>query len=393
MPLPVVVFLLVELLDELAGGAREAAWPFIRREFSLSYLQIGFLIGAPAILSALVEPFLGVLADVRKRRSLVGAGGIIFCVSLFLSAASTGFWLLLLSFVLFYPASGLFVSLSQAELMDRDPARKEKNMARWTFAGSAGAVVGPLSLGGAAGIGLGWRGLYLSVAILSVLALVLTLRRAFPSTGHEARGDTAEDTLSLRDGLLGALRALGRGDVLRWLALLEAANLMLDVLFGFLALYFVEVAGFRPEQAALAVTVWTAAQVVGDLLLIPLLDKVDGPGYLRASAGMVAVLFPCFLLAGSSAVKLIFIGLIGLLRAGWYAILQARLNACLPGRSGIALAVGNLAGSVGALIPLGLGALAELAGLRVAMWALLAAPLALLVGVRRLRGLPPKETS
>jgi FSR family fosmidomycin resistance protein-like MFS transporter len=71
------------------------------------------------------------------------------------------------------------------------------------------------------------------------------------------------------------------------------------------------------------------------------------------------------------------------LRAGWYAILQARLYAVLPGQSGIAVAVSALAGLGGGLIPLGLGVLAEAAGLRAAMWLLMAAPLALLVALPR----------
>lgn len=40
---------------------------------------------------------------------------------------------------------------------------------------------------------------------------------------------------------MGALR---QKEVLRWLVLLEFSDLMLDVLLGFLALYFVDVAGF-----------------------------------------------------------------------------------------------------------------------------------------------------
>ena len=83
------------------------------------------------------------------------------------------------------------------------------------------------------------------------------------------------------------------------------------------------------------------------------------------------------------AAKLALVALVGLLRSGWYAVLQARLYAALPGQSGLAVAVGTVAGSAAALIPVALGALAEAAGLRAAMWVLLAAPLALLVGLPR----------
>ena len=73
----------------------------------------------------------------------------------------------------------------------------------------------------------------------------------------------------------------------------------------------------------------------------------------------------------------------GLLNAGWYAVLQAKLYDALPGRSGTALAAGNLAGLVGGLIPLGLGLTAQAVGLGATMWLLLAGPLALLAGLPR----------
>jgi MFS transporter, FSR family, fosmidomycin resistance protein len=386
----------IELVDELVDGVRQAAWPSIRQELGLSYLQIGLLLSVPTILSGIFEPILGIMADARRRRVLVLGGGILFGVSLFLTAASAGFWLLMLSFVLFYPASGGFVSFSQAELMDSDPARNDQNMARWTFAGAAGAALGPLSIAAASGAGLGWRAVYAVTGILAVALVIMAARVAFPAAGRQKEPkDQAlppeahpQRPLSLREGLRGALLSLRRWEVVRWLVLLEMANLMLDVLFGFLALYFVDVAGVTLAQAALAVTVWTVAEMGGGLLLIPLLERVDGVRYLKGSAALAAVLFPCFLVAGPYAVKLALTGLLGLVRAGWYSILQARLYSSLPGRSNIALALGNVAGIAGALVPLGLGALAEAAGLRVAMWVLLAAPLALvalLPRVQRLR--------
>jgi len=227
-------------------------------------------------------------------------------------------------------------------------------------------------------------------AVISAGVFVLAARFAFPPgeaalAPGESPGAAPEDRRSFREGLRGALHALKRGSVLRWLALLELANLMLDVLFGFLALYFTDVAGLSPGRAALGVTLWTVCEVVGDLVLIPLMDRVDGLHYMRISAAAVTVLFPCFLVVGPIAGKLALMAVIGLIRAGWYAILQARLYQSLPGQSGVALALVNMAGLAGGLIPLGLGALAQSAGLHTALWVLLAAPLALLVGLPRRR--------
>lgn len=377
-----IVLLLIEFLDELVFGAREAAWPLIRNDLGLTYAQVGLLLSVPAVVSNLLEPLFGVLGDVWRRRVLVLAGGAIFGGSLLLTASSPNIAFLLASFVCLYPASGAFVSLSQATLMDMAPARREQNMARWTFAGSVGVVAGPLALAAAVQLGLGWRGLFVGFAVFTFIVLAAARRTPYRTAGA-ATDDPARLDLSLvLAGLRGVLDALRRKAVWRWLILLESSDLLLDILLGFLALYLVDAANATTEQAALAVAVWTGIGLLGDLLLIPLLERVRGVDYLRVSAGLELLLFPAFLLVPSLGAKIVLLGLLGFFNAGWYAVLQAGLYAALPGRSGTALAAKNISGLAGGLIPLGLGLIAQRFGLPVAMWLLLMGPLALLIGLR-----------
>ncbi len=158
---------------------------------------------------------------------------------------------------------------------------------------------------------------------------------------------------------------------------------MLDVLLGFLALYLVDVVGATPAQAGAAVAVWTGLGLLGNLLLIPLLERVRGLRYLRLSAAAELVLFPAFLLAPGFWARLVLLGLLGFFSTGWYSILKAQLYSAMPGQSGTVMAVGNVFGLVGALVPLGLGLVAERFDLTVTMWLLLLGPLALLVGIPR----------
>lgn len=379
----VTALLVIEFLDEFVFGAREAAWPYIRRDLGLSYAEIGLLLGIPGIFSAVVEPALGVLSDIWNRRVLILGGGVLFAGALLLTALSSGFVLLLIAFLLLYPASGAFVSLSQAALMDAAPDRREHNMARWTLAGSVGVLGGPLALSGAAALGVDWRGLFAALAALTLLPLAGAWRQPLHAPGNHATPEAESDPPSLSAGLRDAWRAVGQRDVLRWLALLQFGDLMLDILYGFLALYFVDVAGVSPEVAALAVATWAGVGLVGDALLIPLIERTPGLRYLRRSAIAVAVLFPAFLLVEPLALKLALLGALGLLNAGWYAIPMAQLYATLPNQSGAALAAANVAGLGGSLLPLAIGAVAQAAGLDVAMWLLMAGPLALLIGLPR----------
>lgn len=142
------LFLAIEGLDEIVDGVMGVAYPLIRHELNLSYLQVGLLLTIPNTVSSVIEPIFGVLGDFGHRRLLILGGGISFAIALLLISFSPHFWSLLAALVLFYPASGAFVSLSQATLMDLEPTRHEPNMARWALAGSLGNVIGPLALAG-----------------------------------------------------------------------------------------------------------------------------------------------------------------------------------------------------------------------------------------------------
>lgn len=372
-----LILLVIEFVDELVDGARGAAWPLIRSDLNLTYVQVGLLLTIPDLISNIIEPPLGVLGDIWKRRVLVVGGGFIFSGSVLLVGVAPSFGVLLLAFILFYPASGAFVSLSQATLMDLDPARTEQWMARWTLAGSIGVVAGPLALSAAVLLGTGWRGLFVAIALLALLLTGVAARQPFPNGEDDAEGG------SLSDGLREAWRAVRRWAVLRWLFLLDCADLVEDVLAGFLALYFVDVVGTTPQLAGAALALWTGAGLLGDVLVVPLLMRVRGLVYLRWSVILVLVLYPAFLLAPTVPLKLVLLGAMGVCGSGWYAILQGQLYSTMPGRSGTVMGVSALFGIVGSFTPALLGLVAEQVSLEATLWLLVLGPLVLLVGLPR----------
>ncbi|MGD0879375.1 MAG: MFS transporter [Anaerolineales bacterium] len=272
------------------------------------------------------------------------------------------------------------MSLSQASLMDSDPERHEQNMARWTFAGSLGVVLGPLLLAGLAFAGFSWRGVFIALAGLSLPVLVFIWKR-LPKT--PAGVGPLPSLTEVWAGVRGTLAALRGGEALRWLVLLQFSDLMLDVLLGFLALYFVDVARLTAAQAALGIAVWSGLGLLGNFQLIPLLEKVGGLETLRVSVLVELLLFPAFLLVASPLVKFVLLGLLGLFNSGWYAILKGRLYSSMPGRSGAVMTLDSLFSLLGIILPFGIGLAARFFGLGAAMWLLLLGPIALLVGLPR----------
>jgi len=373
------IYLLIEFLDELVFGVGSAATPLIRDDLILSYIQIGLLLSLSGLIANFIEPFMFILGDVWKRRLTLLAGGVLFAISLVLTSVSFSFVVLLISCIIFYPASGMFVSLSQANFMDLEPERHEQNMARWTFAGSLGVVAGSLLLSAMLTIGLGWRPAFGFLAALAILTLLFAWKKVPTSFSVTSLPQLSH----ILDGFRSAFSSLREGNVLRWLILLEFADLMMDVLYGFLPLYFVDVVGFTNVETAASVAVWTGVGLLGDFLLIPLLERVKGLDYLRWSVLLELVLFPAFMLASIPWLKLVIVGAMGFFNAGWYAILKANMFTAMPGQSGIAQALDNVSGMFGKLLPFGIGLAAQTFGLGPAMWLMLAGPLALLVGLPR----------
>jgi FSR family fosmidomycin resistance protein-like MFS transporter len=375
------VALAVELADELADGAKGAALPLIRHDLGLSYGQVGLLASVPLLAGGALELPLGILAgDAGRRRRFILGGGIVFVLSLLAVAGARSYAVLLAAFTVFYPASGAFVSLTQAELMEADPDRQAQVMARWDLAGSAGAVAGPLLLAAVLAAGGGWRAAYLVLAALSALAWVGTCLRD-PGRGPAGTGSSVPvASPAWTERAREVLAALRDWSVVRWLVLLEVADLLVDVLTGFLALYLVDVAHLKPGIAALAIAIRLGAALAGDAALVFVLERVADVTVLRASAAAAALAYPGFLLAPGPVAKLAILAVLSAATAPWYPLLQARLYGSLPGRSPVAVTLSSAAGLAGGLGPLAVGLIAEGLGLSWALAALAVVPVVILAG-------------
>lgn len=369
--------LAVEFLDELIYGVQSGALPLIRDDLSLSYTRVGLLLTIPHLVSNVLDPVIGLLGDVWRRKTLIVTGALATAAAMLLVATGHTFAALVVAFCIASPASTAYVSLSQATLMDLNPGRTEQMMARWTVLGAAGQFAGPALVAAALSVGFGWRGLYLGLALLAGAVALAFWRHSFDGAPHRPPEG------GVVDGLRDLPRAIRASGLVRWLVLLELADLMLDVLFNFLALYFTDVVGVSPAVAGGAVAVLTLTGFIGDALLIPLLDRFDGLRLIRLTSALVLGLYALFLAAPGLWWKLGLLALLGPLRSGWYQVLQGRAYAAMPGRSGTVVALNSLGGIAAASFPIILGAVAEGFGLSWAMALLALGPLSLLIGLPR----------
>ncbi len=369
----------------------------------------------PLLVGGLLELPLGVLAGQgRRRRLAILGGGVIFVLTLLAVASARSFAVLLCAFVAFYPASGAFASLTQAEIMDAWPGRQAQVMTRWELAGSMGAVAGPLLLIAVLASGGGWRAGYLALAGLAALTWLGAYLRhpavpvADPPGAHGRDADSGNADSGNADGgdahgrdadsgdadgegnsgseprpgrvrareITAALRDWG---TLRWLVLIEVADLLVDVFTGFLALYLVDVAHMTPAVAALAIAIRLGAALAGDAALVLILERAGDLAVLRARAAAAALLYPGFLLVPGIVPKLVVLAALSAATAPWYPVLQARLYGSLPGRSSVAVTLSSAAGLAGGLGPLAVGLIAQGLGLSWALAGLVVVPVAVLL--------------
>ena len=148
--------------------------PFLRDDLALGYAQIGLLFGAPAILSTVLEPAVLLLGDTPLRSRLILGGGLLLGLAFMLVGGAQSFAVLLLALTVSYPASGAFVGLIQATMIERHPARESEMMARWTAAGTLGSLSGPLLFAGTVAIGISWRSTFVLLGAVGVgLAIIV----------------------------------------------------------------------------------------------------------------------------------------------------------------------------------------------------------------------------
>ncbi|MEW5718346.1 MAG: MFS transporter [Chloroflexota bacterium] len=375
----------VELLDELIYGLQGAILPYLKTDLALNYTEIGLLLTIPGLVGIAGAPIVGLLGDTRHRRALVLGGIVATALGLFLVGAGQSFWIILLAFCILYVASDAYVNLPQATLIDRDPARAEQTMARWTLLGSIGVTIAPLLVTALFYLGYGWRGLYLSLAGVAGVYTALLLRQRFDA--HAG----AEKRASPRAMFYDLLAALRKRELLRWVIVTELADLMLDKLLEVTGLYFHDVVGVDLGAASGAVAVFTIAGLIGGALLVPALEKVDGLRVLRVSAVIVLAAYIALLLAPNVWLKYALLALVSFSTSGWFPILRGRTYAVLPGQSGMIVAVTSLGNVSSVFVPLIVGRVADVFGLQWAMWLLALGPLALIVGLPKFEGRRQKD--
>jgi FSR family fosmidomycin resistance protein-like MFS transporter len=351
--------------------------PLLRGELHLSYAQVGLLFTAAELAGFVVDPLINTLSDQWPKRRLLLGGMLGLALGFALAATSRGFALLLLGVMVIGATNGVALGLGQALLIDLQAAPSLRMLTRWTIMAALGDLLAPLLVGAALAAQFGWRTLWWGSALLWLAAAVAIWMQRLPAARHPVHETTHQvDWPALRANLLMGLRT---PRLLRWIFLDIFPTLLDELFLVFAALFLTDKLGTPPATASLLLI----APVIGGLSGLALLHALDSRfsafRLLQGSALVTGAGLIVFLVARTSLLTVIGLGLAGLGASFWYPIVAAGAYDSLPGRSGTVRALGSLRKPLEIALPLLLGLAAERWGITWGVGLLLVAPVGVLL--------------
>lgn len=352
----------------------------LRAEIGLSYSQAGSAFVAIAI-GALAGTATTVAADYCSRRVICSAGAAGYAAALVVIGSAGSYALVLAGSFLVGVASTAMVDASEVALADLAGDDLERHLTTQNLLGSVGDLLGPLLVLGTIGLGLSWRACFYAAAVLVAAYGVWLATLRFPPPHPKEHGHTVH----------GAVWSVARDPVV-WLAGLVTMLLgpLDEPLLALLIAHLEHARGLTAAGATLVATF----SVVGAFVGYATLRRRRGD--LPIDAVLLAVATTGVVVAPEAVTASVASLLIGTFLVRVWIDVQGRVLTVRPGQAGTVMAVVTVIETVGWLLPLLAGAVADrvdvtagLATYAAIAWAL-AASAALLQRVSRSRRRPDR---
>lgn len=339
----------------LPFGALES----FRDDLGLTYAQAGMVLAAIAP-GALVGGVFSAASDHYSRRVISAGGAFGFALALAMFAAGGSFAVLVAGGFLMGMASTAMVDAAEVALVDIAGDDLKRYLARSNLLATFGDLLGPALLGGAVLFGLSWRAAFgVGAGLMTVYALLLAGAPLPPPRRHEHDGDEENGGLR-RPGVMNVLR-----DPAVWvLGLIGLLMVPFDEpLVGFTIALLQEERGASAGVALMVAFVGIIGGVLAFTVLAKRFEDTDDHHLLMGSV--------CAMTAGAVVIAVVpvlaVVAVAGLVSAiglslAWLAM-QHRTIMLRPGQVGTTNAVLGAIESSGSYLPIGIGVIADGAGL------------------------------
>jgi predicted MFS family arabinose efflux permease len=355
--------LLARLADESAIFLPFGALESFRDDLGLNYAQAGMVLAAIAP-GALVGGVFSAASDHFSRRVISAGGAFGFAVALAMFAAGGSFAVLVAGGFLMGMASTAMVDAAEVALVDIAGDDLKRYLARSNLLATFGDLLGPALLVGAVYAGLSWRAAFaVGAGLMTLYALMLAGAPLPPPAQRDDAGDE-EDAGFRRAGVRDVLR-----DPAVWLmGLIGLLMLPFDEpLVGFTIALLEEERGASTGVASMVAFVGIIGGVLSFTVLAKRFEDTDDHHLLIGSV--------CAMTAGAVVIAVVpvlaVVAVAGLVAAiglslAWLAM-QHRAIMLRPGQVGTTNAVLGAIESTGSWLPIGIGLVADRAGLSSAL--------------------------
>ncbi len=371
------ILLSMGLLDELITGIPVVALPLLRDRLGLSYTQVGLLFTAAALSSMLIDPLINLWSDRRPKKAWILSGLVVLTIAYALIGYITNYGLLVLAFVISFPAVEAAVDLSQAVVIDAAPDESPRTMTRWTLLSSIGDFLAPLIVSAFVVWHLGWTGLCWLAAFLWLLPALILAPARFPSR-HKSTEVEEEDEI----GIWASLREAVRDPLLlRWSMLAVIPNMLDEVFLSFVVLYLHDVLHVSEAQIALIIGLDMLASLAGLFLLEQWLKQHRSSPVRLLFWLSIATLIGIIVLLTVHTLWIVIVSLLVISTGcvGWYPLAKAEAYAMRPNRSGVVRVIVGLGDPLEMALPGAIGLIAATFGIPVGLGVLGLAPVLMLL--------------
>ena len=251
----------------------------IATDFSVSESTAGMIISSYAWAVAILSlPIMLLLRKMEYRRMLL------MCVGLFaffqvLSGISSNYWMLVVSRLGVAVAHSVFWSIASPLAVKVVAPELQKLAISMVAAGTSIAMIAGLPLGRIIGLAMGWRMSFVTIAVVSVMALVL-LMVVFPKVENPG-------TFTL-----GRLPGLFRIKVLVGIYVVVAVFVTgYYTGYSYIEPFMMQIAGLSESMTTVALTVFGLAGIVGSMVFTKYYDRSRFGFIILALSGLCTCLF------------------------------------------------------------------------------------------------------
>lgn len=363
------VLTLGHLVTDMNQGALPALLPFLIAKHNFSYSTAASLMLAFTLISTLVQPIFGYLADRWNKSWLIPVGMMMAGGCLALSGFATSYFLLMSIIALSGIGSAIFHPEAARRVNLYSGGKNATAMSFFGVGGSLGFTLGPLLITGAV-LHWGLNGtavLGVPVAIVALISFLLLQPEVSPGTA----GKSAHKTVALNDdwsafGKL-CLAVIGK-------------SILFYVLLLFIPLYLTTELGQTELTGGVALSMFSAASIAGNLLGGRLADRFGDKNVLVIGCVLLIPVIPALVFTQNPIIVISLSTIAGGLLMFTYGPIVVMAQKYIPNHVGLSSGVTlGVAFTVGGVFTPLIGSLADAYGVRAALASVAVVPVIITV--------------